>query len=80
MSGSLIFCISLSDKEDFVMEGTLLMVYAALGYWAAGQTIYANKIRIGTWGDLFIYRLIVGMLLGWIIIPIALIKKIFFRD
>ena len=56
------------------MEYIIIIAYAALGYWAAGQTVYANKIRIGTWNDLFITRLVVGLLLGFILIPIALIK------
>ena len=56
------------------METVIIIAYAALGYWAAGQTVYANKIRIGTWKDLFLTRLIVGVLLGWILIPVALIK------
>lgn len=30
------------------MEMFIFIVYSALGYWAAGQTIYANKIQIGT--------------------------------
>lgn len=54
----------------------LVIVYAVLGYWAAGQTVYADKIRIGTASNLFITRLIVGCLLGILLIPIAIIKKI----
>ena len=46
------------------MEAIIIIAYAALGYWAAGQTVYANKIRIGTWSDLFFTRLVVGLFLG----------------
>ena len=46
------------------------------GYWAMGKTIYANKIRIGNSTTLFMQRLIYGTLIGFIIIPIAIIKSI----
>ena len=59
------------------MDMIIIIAYFALGYWAAGQTVYGNKIRIGTWSNLFLTRLIIGFLLGWILIPVALIKKIF---
>ena len=49
----------------------------ALGYWACGETIFAGSIRIGTLSDLFLTRVIVGVILGWLLIPIAIIKKIF---
>ncbi len=58
-----------------MLEGILLVIYVIAAYWAAGQTIYANKIRIGTWNDLVLTRLIVGMLLGIILIPIAIFKR-----
>ncbi len=59
------------------MEVILVIAYAVLSYWAAGQTVYANKIRIGTFSNLFLTRLIVGFLLGIVLIPIAIIRKIF---
>lgn len=59
------------------MEVILVIAYAVLSYWAAGQTIYANKIRVGTFNNLFLSRLIVGCLLGIVLIPIAIIRKIF---
>lgn len=49
------------------------ILYFILGYWATGQTIYRNKILIGDLGNIFMQRLILGALLGWILIPIALI-------
>lgn len=33
----------------------LLFIYMALGYWATGRTIYANKILIGAENTIF-YR------------------------
>ena len=61
------------------MENIFLIIYAALGYWACGKTIYANRIRIGTASNLFLTRLILGCLLGFILIPIAIIKSILFH-
>ena len=46
------------------MEMFVFIVYSALAYWAAGQTIYANKIQIGTMKNIFLNRLVVGILLG----------------
>ena len=57
----------------------LLFVYMALGYWATGKTIYANKIIIHSFGQLFMQRMIMGSILGWILIPWALIKMLFSR-
>lgn len=61
------------------MELIIGFAYIILSYWAAGQTIYANKIRIGRMTDLFLNRLIVGLLLGIVLIPVAAIKWLFLR-
>lgn len=61
------------------MDVLLLVAYIALGYWACGKTIYANKIRIGTMKDLALNRMVAGFILGWILIPIALIKMFFHK-
>ena len=57
----------------------LIIVYLALGYWATGKTIYANKIMIDTPTQIFLRRLVFGGLLGWILIPVAIIKAIISR-
>ena len=54
----------------------LLYIYMALGYWATGRTIYANKILIGAGNTLFLQQVIMGTLFGWALIPIAIIKMI----
>ena len=61
------------------MDTILLIAYVVLGYWAAGKTIYANKIRIGKLTDLFLTRFIAGILLGWILIPVAIVKSILLK-
>ncbi|MBD5144163.1 MAG: hypothetical protein HDT22_11265 [Ruminococcus sp.] len=52
----------------------LILVYMALGYWATGRTIYANKILIGSGNAIFGRRLVMGFLFGWVLIPWAIIK------
>lgn len=54
----------------------LLILYWIVGYWAVGKTIYANKIIIGAWNEIIIQRIGLVLILGWILIPIALIKTL----
>lgn len=58
------------------MGAILIIVYIIAGYWATGRTIYANKILIGDMGSIFIRRACMGAILGWCLIPIAIIKII----
>lgn len=52
-----------------------LIIYLIAAYWAAGYTIYADKVVIETkLGSFFIQRLCVGALLGIILIPWAILK------
>lgn len=55
----------------------LLIIYILAGWWAANRTIYVNRIIVGQWSAIVIQKFIVAFLLGWILIPIALIKMIF---
>lgn len=61
------------------MDTLILLVYLALGYWAAGVLFYENKIVIHAFGALFFRKLVLGMFLGIIIIPIALLKRLIFK-
>lgn len=67
------YLYDIHKREDKIM---LFLIYAALGYWATGKTVYAGKIVIYTFGQLFLQRLIIGTLLGWILIPWAVIKML----
>ncbi|MDY3854423.1 MAG: hypothetical protein SO170_05590 [Butyribacter sp.] len=55
------------------------IIYFILSYWAVGYTVYANKILIGTGLSIFGRKMAIGLLLGWILIPVALLKLIFVR-
>lgn len=57
----------------------VFIIYLVLGYWATGKTIYADKIVIYTGISFMCQRIAMGMLFGWILIPVALIKTIFGR-
>lgn len=61
------------------MEIALVIIYLAAGYWAAGVVIYENKVVIHQIGDLFLQRIAFGAIFGWALIPLAVLKRIFFR-
>ena len=58
------------------MDYILFIAYIVLSYWAVGETLYANKILIGTTSAIMTKKLVVGMVLGFILITIAIIKVI----
>ena len=66
------------SKLDIVMAA-IFFVYITLGYWATGLTIYSNKIIFHAFGQLFMRRLIIGTLLGWVLIPIAIIRTVLIK-
>lgn len=55
----------------------LIFIYMILGYWAAGRTIFKNYVLIGSFTTIFMRKVIAGLFLGWILIPVALISLIF---
>ena len=55
------------------------MLYLVAGYWAAGVVFYENKVVIHAFGVLFMRKLCLGFILGIVIIPVAIIKRIFFK-
>jgi len=58
----------------------LFIIYVVAGYWAAGVVFFENKIVFQTkFGELFIKKLALGIFTGIIIIPIAILKKIFYK-
>lgn len=55
----------------------VFIIYIALGWWAANRTVYANKALLGTWNAIVLQKFAVALFLGWLLIPIALIRIIF---
>ena len=53
------------------------LIYWALGYWAAGVCFFVGKTVVYSGlGTLFIYKLVLGLFLGIVIIPLAIIKRV----
>ena len=66
-----------TDSESSSKLGDIkFIIYLVLGYWSTGKTIYKNKILIGTSKGIFFQRLAMGFILGFILIPIAIICSI----
>ena len=55
------------------MQTILLIIYIAAGYWAVNQTFYYNKIVIYRFGETFPIKLLLGFLVGWLLIPVAIL-------
>ena len=59
------------------MEIVLEIVYVVEGYWAVGKVLYENKIVIEFQpGALFFKKLALAICLGFIFIPVAIIKSL----
>ena len=59
------------------MAGTIFfIVYWIAGYWAVTQTIDANKTFIYSGNALFMRRVTIAFLFGWVLIPWAIIKML----
>jgi hypothetical protein len=56
----------------------IVIIYWILGYLAYGY-VNKNKVFIYREGQLFRYKLVLGLLLGWFYIPWAILKMIFGR-
>ena len=67
------FCVAVYLRKvgEKKMEMVVFIVYCVLSYWAVGQTIYANTMK-----DIFLTRFVLGVLLGLILIPVAILKKL----
>lgn len=57
----------------------IFIIYWSIGYWAVGQTIYADRIVFGQWNEIIIQKMGLALLLGWLLIPLALIKSLLRR-
>ena len=52
----------------------IAIIYIVLGYWATGKTIYEDAIMFGTASGIFVQKYYINTILGWALIPIAIIK------
>ena len=58
-----------------MLDTILFIVYISAGWWAANQLIFNNRIMIGDWFSITLKKFMCAFVLGWILIPIALIKS-----
>lgn len=58
----------------------MILIYLIAGYWAAGVVFFENKVVIHSFGQLFLRKVILGFLLGIVIIPMAIFKRIFSKS
>lgn len=62
------------------MDGILTVAYLVLSYMAVNKVWYSRHTYIVTSESaFFIKKLAVGLVFGWILIPVALIMTIFSR-
>lgn len=62
------------------MKTFLGLIYMIAAYWAVGVVLYGNKTLIYTsYFPIFMKKLILSLILGWLFIPIALIKIFLLR-
>lgn len=58
------------------MQLIILVVYMIVGYWATGVVLYEGKVMLVNPWNFFMKRLVYGIFLGFILIPIAIIKRL----
>lgn len=58
------------------METVFAILYSIVCYWAVNRTIYANYAMFGDLFTIFMRKVIVGVLLGPVCIPWAVIKLV----
>ena len=62
------------------METVLLIIYAAASYWATNKVLYEGKVVFYSSAYVhYMKKSLIGMMFGWILIPIAILKCIFFK-
>lgn len=60
------------------MSAILMVIYICVGYWAVNVVFYENKIVVySSAGQLFVKKFGIALFFGWILIPIAILKKSF---
>ena len=57
------------------MEAVLLLIYVAVGYWAVGQTFLGTPL-FGDYRYLQSQKLLCAIFLGWLVIPVVVVRKI----
>lgn len=53
----------------------VLVAYIIAGWWGANETVFANGAFFGKFSDILSYKLLVAFAFGWVLFPVALIKR-----
>ena len=62
------------------MEKVLIILYWAVGYWAVNKVLYEGRVVIySSYSALLIKKLSYALIFGWIFIPVAILKSVFFK-
>ena len=61
------------------MEVVGLIIYMAFGIWAVNETILSHSVIIGVPSRAFVLKFALAFVLGWLLIPVAILKKIFIK-
>ena len=59
------------------MGAIVILVYVFIAYWAAKKTVYRSRVMIGDINRIRIQVMTVGLILGPILIPVAILRTIF---
>ena len=59
------------------METVLLIIYAAASYWATNKVLYEGIVVF--YSSAYVHYMKKFLMFGWILIPIAILKCIFFK-
>lgn len=63
------------------METVILIIYAVASYWATNKVLYEGKVVFYSSAYVhYMKKFLIGMMFGWILIPIAILKCIFFKQ
>ena len=53
----------------------LFIIYYLAARWACNETIWKDKIFIGGAMEIALHKFILPIIIGWILLPIAILKK-----
>jgi hypothetical protein len=60
-------------------ENDISILWLAACCWAAGVVIFENKVVIHSFGELFLQKVTLEFIAGIVLIPLAMVKRLFSR-
>lgn len=63
-----------------IIAAILVIGYVVISWWAVNKVLYEGKVVIySNIGNFYLKRLALSVMFGWIFIPLAILKSIFFH-